>query len=435
MHVSRRTAAGNSCISCHREQDDCHCAAIVPLATRTRLLLILHGRESRRRLFRAGLALRALKNSEMRRYGERDAQLDLSDICSEQHQVFILSSEAEAPPLSSRLISDERPVTVVVYEGTRPLGSRLKRIRGLEHALVVRAPLQPMQVRVDGYEQICRAFAVIESQEIERELRKIADQTWVEQDIDRKAETNTARCKTDSTRLPLLYRDDQLVAVNKPAGMLTHRGWGDDVMPLLQRLRDETGQYLYPVHRLDRATSGVVVFATSAEMVRLLQEQFNTDQVKKEYLALCRGHTLASQVLHYPLAKEKGGPKRAAVTELALLESFERYGLVRAIPKTGRTHQIRRHLKHLSHPIIGDVRYGKGEHNRIFRERFNFHRLALHAQRLSFIHPITRHPLTIEAPLDAEFSRVLSELGLLVRAEPERPAQAAAPVEQMAVSG
>lgn len=141
-----------------------------------------------------------------------------------------------------------------------------------------------------------------------------------------------------------------------------------------------------------------------------MQAKLEEESIHKVYLALCRGVRADLGRIDHPLAKEKGGVKQAAVTEFKLLESFGRYGLFQASPQTGRTHQIRRHLKHASHPIIGDTRYGKGEHNRLFREQYDFSRLGLHCLRYEFNHPHSGELLKIEAPLPIEFARVLERL-------------------------
>ena len=120
--------------------------------------------------------------------------------------------------------------------------------------------------------------------------------------------------------------------------------------------------------------------------------------------------TSDASTIHSP--RTKGGNKRPAVTDFRLLGQFERYGLYEARPHSGRTHQVRRHLKHVSHPIIGDVRYGKGLHNRYFRERFAFHRLALHCQTVAFEHPRGGRDTVIEAPLTRDFAELLAQLGI-----------------------
>jgi tRNA pseudouridine65 synthase len=220
------------------------------------------------------------------------------------------------------------------------------------------------------------------------------------------------RVVTGALSLEILYCDQDLVAVDKPSGMPVHRGWAQDGVPALQVLRDQLGRHVYPVHRLDRGTSGVLLFALSGEIAREVQIQLGAHAIEKRYVALCRGNDPALVRVDHPLAREDGGEPRPAVTELKLLARFERYGLYEARPLTGRRHQIRRHLKHASHPIIGDTTYGKGEHNRIFRERFGFHRLALHASEMRLRHPRSGEPLRLHAPLPPELARLLSGLGV-----------------------
>lgn len=215
----------------------------------------------------------------------------------------------------------------------------------------------------------------------------------------------------DATRLEILYRDDDLVAVDKPSGMPVHRGWARDGAPALQLLRDQLGCHVYPVHRLDRGTSGVLLFALSSEAARGVQIQLEAREVGKRYLALCRGNDPTLGRVDHPLAREDGGEAQPAVTDLRLLGQAERYGLYEARPLTGRRHQIRRHLKHVSHPIIGDTTYGKGEHNRIFRERFGFHRLALHCSEMSLRHSRSGAPLVVQAPLSPDLAQLLGALG------------------------
>jgi len=178
----------------------------------------------------------------------------------------------------------------------------------------------------------------------------------------------------------------------------------------LQLVRDQIGAYVYPVHRLDRGTSGVLVFALSAEAARTLGGAFEAGTVEKRYLALVRGAPPDRIRVDHALSREDGRPAQPATTEFRTVARYGRYALVEATPETGRTHQIRRHLKHLSCPIIGDVRYGKGEHNRWFRTEHDFHRLALHAVSLTLVDPSTGAPLTIRSALPEAFARVLSAL-------------------------
>ena len=209
--------------------------------------------------------------------------------------------------------------------------------------------------------------------------------------------------------VPVLHRDARLAVVAKPAGVAVHRGWADDDDALLQLARDTLGAWVWPVHRLDRGASGAVAFALDAEAAAALGAAFAEGRVDKTYLALTRGHPPASVVIDHPIPRTAGGPRVAAVTEVRRLETFGRYALVEARPRTGRLHQIRRHLKHISCPLIGDVRYGKGEHNRLFRDRYDLHRLALHAARLVLPHP-DGGAVDVTAPLAPDLAAAIEQL-------------------------
>ena len=211
----------------------------------------------------------------------------------------------------------------------------------------------------------------------------------------------------------ILHRDDRLVVVAKPAGVAVHRGWaGDDEDALLQRVRDLVGAWVWPVHRLDRGASGAIAFALDQDAARALGESFMGRAVDKTYLALTRGHPPEQVRIDHPIPKKPGGERVPAVTEVRRLETFGRYALVEARPETGRLHQIRRHLKHISCPLIGDVRYGKGEHNRLFREQYGLHRLALHASRLVLPHP-DGGVVDVSAPLAEDLESCLGMLRAL----------------------
>jgi len=207
----------------------------------------------------------------------------------------------------------------------------------------------------------------------------------------------------------ILWRDDRVVAVDKPAGMIVHRGWADDDEPLLQTVRDLVGTLVFPIHRLDRGASGVVLFALDRDAASVLGKAIAAgDGFDKRYVAITRGHPPEHAVIDHAIPKEPGGERLDAVTEIWRRDVFGRYALVECAPRTGRLHQIRRHLKHISCPIIGDVRYGKGEHNRIWREAHGLHRLALHASRLTFPHPATGAAITVEAPLPDDLVRAIA---------------------------
>lgn len=199
----------------------------------------------------------------------------------------------------------------------------------------------------------------------------------------------------------ILHRDSRCVAVDKPSGVATHRGWADDDDALLQRVRDEVNAYVYPVNRLDRGASGIVLFALDRDAARAFAGAWET--AEKAYLAITRGHPPGELVIDHAIPRAPGEQRVPAVTQVRLLETFGRYALVEARPRTGRLHQIRRHLKHISCPLIGDVRYGKGEHNRIFRAQHGLHRLALHATSLTVAHP-DGGALRVDCPLAADLA-------------------------------
>jgi tRNA pseudouridine65 synthase len=206
--------------------------------------------------------------------------------------------------------------------------------------------------------------------------------------------------------LPLLYLDEQMVAVDKPSGLIVHRGWGQDEHTAVDVARAQLGGQILPVHRLDRATSGVLLFARDATSARFLHEQFESGAAEKCYLALVRGQPPDAGTIDHAIPRREGGPRVEAVTEFRTLERYAGFAWVEARPRTGRLHQVRRHLKHLGHPIIGDVNYGRGELNRLFRNDYGLHRLALHAAQLCITQPRSLERLTITAPLPADLATV-----------------------------
>jgi len=181
---------------------------------------------------------------------------------------------------------------------------------------------------------------------------------------------------------------------------------------VLVALRDQLGRRVWPLHRLDRGASGVLAFAFSAEVAAIYGPAFADGRCEKRYLALVRGHPPAAAVIDHPIPAKPDGPRVPAVTAIRLLGVWERYALVEAVPRTGRLHQIRRHLKHIACPLIGDVNYGKGEHNRLFRERFGLHRLALHALSLRLPAVDGATAVAATAPPSGAFADCLRALGL-----------------------
>lgn len=213
--------------------------------------------------------------------------------------------------------------------------------------------------------------------------------------------------------IELLFVDEHVVVASKPSGLLVHRGWDNDEDVALFRVRDAIGAWVYPVHRLDRGTSGALLFARSSEGAGVLGRAIEQGQIAKRYLALVRGEPPAEGVIDHPIPGSEGGARVPAVTHYRKLgrSPIERCSLVEAEPKTGRLHQIRRHLRHLNHPLVGDVNYGSGEVNRHFRSIYGLHRLALHASYLAFPHPATGERIEVSAPLDPELRAVLARLG------------------------
>ena len=219
--------------------------------------------------------------------------------------------------------------------------------------------------------------------------------------------------------LDVLYRDDALIVVNKPSGLAAHRGLsserGDYV---LTRVRDALGQQVYLVHRLDRGTSGAIALVLDPRLVAPLQRAFQEGRVAKRYLLLARGALPEPEMLvdyAVPRSLETPTERVAAQTELSMRGLYaNRYALVEARPLTGRYHQIRRHMKHLQRPIIGDTTYGDNKENRLFRERHGLLRLALHARELRIPHPVSEQPLTITAPLPPDLAEPLSEMGFAI---------------------
>lgn len=217
--------------------------------------------------------------------------------------------------------------------------------------------------------------------------------------------------------LDILYRDDALLAVNKASGLLVHRGSGRDPATLVDLVRTLLGcGAVRPAHRLDRGTSGVVLFALDTVTSRLLNARFESGGVEKRYLALVRGEAPARAVIEHPIPRAEGGLRVPAVTEirrLAVVDALPRaLSLVEARPRTGRLHQVRRHLKHLGHPVIGDANYGKGALNREIAQRYGLARLALHAASVALDHPRTGERLEIAADVPEDLAGPLARMGL-----------------------
>jgi tRNA pseudouridine65 synthase len=225
--------------------------------------------------------------------------------------------------------------------------------------------------------------------------------------------------------LEILYEDENLIAINKPSGLLVHRTSiaAEETVFAVQTLRDQIGQRVSPVHRLDRPTSGVLLFSKRDEILPLLKAQFMDRTVEKTYLAIVRGiPEVKVAMIDYPLTTERSNKKQEARTSYKVIAETEipfnttgryptsRYALLELKPETGRTHQIRRHLAHLRHYIIGDKKHGDNKQNQFFEKQFEMVNLLLHAKSLKIELPNSNESLLIEANIPSHFQKILTDL-------------------------
>lgn len=227
--------------------------------------------------------------------------------------------------------------------------------------------------------------------------------------------------------LDILYEDSEFIAINKPEGMLVHRTRiSEDTVFVMQRLRDQIDAPVYGIHRLDRATSGVLIYGKSSAAAESLAEFFREKTIEKKYLAIVRGWTEDQGTIDYAV-RDQDKPNAEyleAVSHYRTLGRSEvahaigykyptaRFSLVEVELETGRRHQIRKHFAHILHPVIGDKRHGDNKHNRYFWDTLQLPRMLLHAWELNFIHPSTGAAVSIQAPLDDLFLRALQLLEL-----------------------
>lgn len=223
--------------------------------------------------------------------------------------------------------------------------------------------------------------------------------------------------------LNILYKDQYLVAINKPYGWLTHKSKIaiDAQNIVLQQLRDQINAKVYPIHRLDRKTTGVLLFGLQPNTHKEMSKLFMSGNIEKTYFAIVRGFTEPNGMIDYPL-KNEAGKSQDALTHYETLSHSEiplphgkfltsRYSLLKLMPKTGRMHQLRRHMSHIFHPILGDRPHGCNKQNRLMKNEFEFTEMLLHAENLSFIHPFTNQKVSISAPYFPEFIRMKNLLG------------------------
>lgn len=224
--------------------------------------------------------------------------------------------------------------------------------------------------------------------------------------------------------LEILYQDEYIVAVNKPHGLLVHASpiARNATEFALQIVRDQLGKKVYPAHRIDRKTSGILVFSLDKETDSCMQQLFASNDIQKKYLAIVRGHTPEFSTIDYALKRDDGKIQEAQ-TDFRTLQHTEipypsgkfnssRYSLVEAHPKTGRFHQLRKHFAHIFHPIIGDRPHGCNKQNKFWKDTFQMETMLLHASSLSFTHPVTTVKIEISATPQEEFTRACQLLNI-----------------------
>jgi tRNA pseudouridine65 synthase len=226
--------------------------------------------------------------------------------------------------------------------------------------------------------------------------------------------------------IDIIFEDDHCIVANKPNNVLVHHSYyarniTDD--SLLQILKQQTGHKFYPVHRLDRKTSGLILLAKKKEFVSKFQELFDNKEISKKYVALVRGYCNDSGIIDSRVKNPDTGVYKDALTHYKLINKVEtdvavhpystsRYSIIELEPKTGRTHQLRKHLNKIAHPIIGDHKYGNRHHNQMFTERFNIDNLYLHAKSLQFLHPFTDKEIKLNSELPEFWNKPMNDFGI-----------------------
>jgi len=222
-------------------------------------------------------------------------------------------------------------------------------------------------------------------------------------------------------KIEILFEDDYIIIVNKPNNSLIHNSYyarNIKEPTLLELLNEQFGYDFYPVHRLDRKTSGVLVLAKQKENVAIFQELFNTNEIEKIYLGIVRGFVQETKLITSPVKNPDTQVYKDAETNCEPLNTKQldiavypyensRYSLVKLTPTTGRMHQLRIHMNKISHPIVGDYKYGDRFHNRMFEQEFNCCNLFLHAHQLNFTHPISKTKINVKAGLPVDWIKIM----------------------------
>lgn len=426
--MGHRSKQSERCDRCRMHQERCFCHLIIERDLQTRLVLVMHAREVRKTTATGPLALSVLKNSELHVHGQRELPLDLSHLFEGGRRVLVLfPSEGAKSLLEVAKDRDPRPVTLVVPDGNWRQAARVpKRVAGLDRAEAVTLPSGEgtrwglrRETKAEGlatFEAIARAFGILESKDLQIELERLfehmVEESFAARGYDRDGSPRSAVAEFGANgepELKVLYSDEHLLVVDKPAGLLIRRGWGSDELPAVRAVSTGPAGRLFSISPLDRATSGIQFFARTEATAEKMRLQFTTGLVELRYLVACRGLHPEIQRVTHALSVSKTEKRQLATTEFRYLGSFEDLGLYEARPSTLVQHQIRRHLKHRSLPVLGDVRYGKGEINRLCRERFSLSRLALHSHKLRFTHPTTQQIVQLEAPVPAALHELFSQ--------------------------
>ena len=217
----------------------------------------------------------------------------------------------------------------------------------------------------------------------------------------------------------IVYEDDFILCVSKPNNMLVHHAHHSrnvaDEDSLLQVLDQQFNAKFYPIHRLDRRTSGIILMAKETKHVAPFQKLFTENAIQKTYYGVVRGHAPETKIIDSPVKGRDGKVHKDAETHLKTVHKVilevpvkpydtSRYSLVELQPKTGRLHQLRIHMNKISHPLIGDAKYGDKNHNVMYDENFGWNNLFLHAHTLKFTHPFLNKEFTLKAEFPKDWS-------------------------------